>query len=362
VLHSCAHKYLSALAKHQLTVACARFSKFTTLYRERELTDTLQLHINDLLPSVLNTKPYPVTIKRLGGNLEMALRAHVSNPSPLTRLPKCHLLEIPCEIRLVIYSYLLGPDAWCNSDPQEWEPEYTSTNLARLRIAVSERHGNELGAYDIIELQARLFLPGLALLRTCKQAYAEGLEVMYRGFQVEVPAAAIYYFEDWIATLSKQAVGWMDSIHSTVVVDYHEFREIGLPSPDLATLADLMPSPSQLIVTLLVSDWTDHTTRSPEDQAAVIDKFIVASKDDDGLYMLLSEGRSDEEALDSDGDIDPWMPPKEERYRRLEILRLLKTRGVKFKVRKRGRREERLGSWLRNAATLSAWFRLNFKS
>jgi hypothetical protein len=281
---------------------------------------------------------------------------------PSFPLPKSHLLAIPCEIRLLIYSFLLGPDAWCNSDPEEWDPEYTSTSLARFRIAVSERHGNELGAYDIIELHARLFLPGLALLQTCKQVYAEGLEVMYRGFQVEIPAAATYYFEDWFANLNKQAVGWIESFHSTVVVDYHEFRRSELPSPGVAAIANLIPSPSQLIVTLLVSDWTIHTTKTPEDQAAMIDKYIIASMKDDGLGLLSSEDELDSDGLDSDREVEPWMLPTERRYRRLKTLRDLKTKGVKFNMRKRGRREERLGPWIKNAAILSAWFRLNFGS
>jgi hypothetical protein len=260
----------------------------------------------------------------------------------------------------VIYSYLLGPDAWSNSDG--YLPEYTSTGLARFRIAVSERPGNEHGAYDIIELRARFFLPGLALLRTCKQLYVEGLEVMYRGFQVEVPPAAMYYFEEWFPTLNEQAVAWMESFHSTVVVDYHEFRQPELPSPGLAAIADLIPSPSQLIVTLLVSNWTVHSTRTPEAQAAAIDRYILASMSDDGLRVLSSEQDSDSDELDLEDEVDPWMPPREERYRRLEMLRLLKTRGVQFNIRKRGRREERLEPWLKHAAALSVWFRMNFKS
>jgi hypothetical protein len=292
----------------------------------------------------------------------MAPRADVSKDSPSFPLPKSHLLEIPSEIRLKIHSYLLGPDAWCTSDPEEWEPEWTSTGLARFRIAGSERHGNELGAYDIIELDARFFLPGLALLQTCKQLYAEGLEVMYRGFQVEIPAAATYFFEEWFATLNKQAVGWIESFHSTVVVDYHEFRRAELPSSDLAAIAGIIPSPSHLIVTLLVSNWTTHTTTTPDEQAAMIDRYIVASRRDNGLRLLSNEDGSDSDGLDSDDEVNPWMPPQEDRYRRLETLRDLKTRGVKFNIRKRGRREERLGLWLRNAATLSAWFRLNFGS
>ena len=226
-----------------------------------------------------------------------------ANRAPLTA-KECRLLSLPTEIRLMIYSYLFSPDAWCNSDPQEWAPEYTASGLARLRIARNERHGYHLGAYDIIELNARFFLPGLALLQTCKQLYLEGMPIMFGAFQIDVPVGAMYFFEDWITSIGEQARTLILSIHAAVVVDLSPSSFNELPGLAVTSLANLLPLPRLLIITLLLDNPTSDGTRTQKEHAAEIDGAIFASQGVTG-------------------------------YRNLGALLTLKRRGVRFRIKKR---------------------------
>jgi hypothetical protein len=248
---------------------------------------------------------------QIGSNLLGAIEAPLNTNKTFTTSPpkKCHLLSLPTELRFIIYSHVFGPHAWCNSDPEEWTPEYTSSDLARFRIASSKRHNYDLGAYDIFELDARFFLPGLTLLQTCKQVHAEGISVMYAALQIDVPVGAMYYFKDWMASIGKLARSWIASVHAAMVVDLSLSKLEYFPGSALTALANLLPLPSVLIVTLFLDNPDGDLTKTQEEQAALIDEAIVVSN---GVGV----------------------------FRHLEALNSLKRRGMRFRTRKRRMPEE----------------------